>query len=80
MIGSKYFAQLGITGAARTGSRSALAAEAKVGKPTIVDFERDARSPHASTRLALRLAFEAAGIEFIDANGGGPGVRFREAQ
>jgi hypothetical protein len=28
--------------------------------------------------LAIRLAFEAAGIEFIDENGGGPGVRFKK--
>jgi hypothetical protein len=27
--------------------------------------------------LAIRHAFEAAGVEFIDENGGGPGVRLR---
>jgi hypothetical protein len=27
--------------------------------------------------LAIRRAFEAAGVEFIDENGGGPGVRLR---
>ena len=26
--------------------------------------------------LAVRLALEAAGVEFIDENGGGPGLRF----
>lgn len=31
-----------------------------------------------STIDKLRAALEAAGIEFIDANGGGPGVRLRE--
>jgi hypothetical protein len=30
--------------------------------------------------LAIRRAFEAAGIEFIDENGGGPGVRLRKRQ
>jgi hypothetical protein len=30
--------------------------------------------------LAIRRAFEAAGIEFIDENGGGPGVRLRQRQ
>jgi transcriptional regulator with XRE-family HTH domain len=30
--------------------------------------------------LAIRRAFEAAGVEFIDENGGGPGVRFRRPQ
>ena len=59
-------------------SRDELAERSNVGRRTIVDFERDARSPHASTRQVLRLAFEAAGIEFIDANGGGAGVRFKE--
>ena len=28
--------------------------------------------------LAIRRAFESAGIEFIDENGGGPGVRLRK--
>ena len=30
--------------------------------------------------LALRRALEAAGVEFIDDNGGGPGVRLRQRQ
>jgi transcriptional regulator with XRE-family HTH domain len=29
----------------------------------------------AANQAALRTALEAAGVEFIDANGGGPGVR-----
>jgi hypothetical protein len=29
----------------------------------------------AANNLAIRGALEAAGVEFIDANGGGPGVR-----
>jgi hypothetical protein len=29
---------------------------------------------------AIRRAFEAAGVEFIDENGGGPGVRLRKRQ
>jgi hypothetical protein len=32
----------------------------------------------APNNLAIRWALEAAGVEFIDANGGGPGVRLRE--
>jgi len=32
----------------------------------------------AANDLAVRRALEAAGVEFIDANGGGPGVRLRE--
>jgi hypothetical protein len=33
-----------------------------------------------STTVALRTALEAGGIEFIDENGGGPGVRLRKRQ
>jgi hypothetical protein len=30
--------------------------------------------------LAIRRALEGAGVEFIDENGGGPGVRLRKRQ
>jgi ribosome-binding protein aMBF1 (putative translation factor) len=33
----------------------------------------------AANELAVRRALEAAGVEFIDENGGGPGVRLRKA-
>jgi hypothetical protein len=32
----------------------------------------------AANDLAIRRALESAGVEFIDANGGGPGVRLRK--
>jgi hypothetical protein len=32
----------------------------------------------APNDLAVRRALEAAGVEFIDENGGGPGVRLRK--
>jgi hypothetical protein len=32
----------------------------------------------AANAYAVRSALEAAGIEFIDPNGGGPGVRLRQ--
>ena len=32
----------------------------------------------ASTLRAVRATLEAAGVEFIDENGGGPGVRLRK--
>jgi len=34
----------------------------------------------AANDLAIRRALEAAGVEFIDGNGGGPGVRLRTRQ
>jgi len=37
-----------------------------------------ATSLTAANDLAVCRALEAAGVEFIDANGGGPGVRLRE--
>jgi hypothetical protein len=39
-----------------------------------------AMAAHGSTATALRKALEPAGIEFIDENGGGPGVRLRKRQ
>jgi hypothetical protein len=32
-----------------------------------------------ANELAVRRAFEDAGVEFIDENGGGPGVRLRKS-
>lgn len=61
-------------------SRAHLAGASQVSERTIVDFERGARVPQASTKLALKTALEKAGIEFIDENGGGPGVRLRNRQ
>jgi len=34
----------------------------------------------AANDLAIRRALETAGVEFIDENGGGPGVRLRKRQ
>lgn len=34
----------------------------------------------AEAIAAIRASFEAAGVEFIDQNGSGPGVRLRERQ
>ncbi|MEJ2120475.1 MAG: helix-turn-helix transcriptional regulator [Alphaproteobacteria bacterium] len=47
-------------------SRDVLTERSRVSKRTIVDFERGARSPHASTLFAIQTAFEAAGITFIE--------------
>jgi hypothetical protein len=38
----------------------------------------DETSMTAANDLAIRRALEAAGVEFIDENGGGPGVRLRK--
>jgi transcriptional regulator with XRE-family HTH domain len=42
------------------------------------ELNEDETSMTAANDLSVRRALEAAGIEFIDENGGGPGVRLRE--
>jgi transcriptional regulator with XRE-family HTH domain len=54
-----------------------LAAAAKVSTDTVARFERG-EDLKERTIEALQHTFEAAGIEFIDENGGGPGVRLRK--
>ncbi len=60
-------------------SREQLSEASKVSHRSIVDFERGAREPREITKAALRAAFEAAGIEFLE-NGqiaSGAGVAFK---
>ncbi|CAJ0885395.1 hypothetical protein AMST5_03611 [freshwater sediment metagenome] len=57
-----------------------LAERASVSRNTIVDFEKGRRVPNANNLAAIRAALEAAGVEFIDENGGGAGVRLRKAR
>ena len=58
-------------------SQSELARRASVGRNTVVDLERERRTPHANNMLAIVSALEEAGVEFIDTEGGAPGVRLR---
>ncbi|MES0028032.1 helix-turn-helix domain-containing protein [Mesorhizobium sp. M0040] len=51
-----------------------LAEAAQVATQTITRLEQGDRLK-SKTLQAVRAAFEAAGIEFIAENGGGPGVR-----
>jgi transcriptional regulator with XRE-family HTH domain len=59
-----------------------LAEASSVSLPTIKRLESKPGIlvAHASTMAALKRALEAAGVEFIDENGGGPGVRLRKPQ
>jgi hypothetical protein len=41
-------------------------------------FEAGASQPRRATLDVIRRALESAGVEFIDENGGGPGVRLRK--
>jgi hypothetical protein len=53
-----------------------LAAAAKVAADTVARFERGEELKER-TLAAIRSALEDGGVEFIDQNGGGPGVRLR---
>jgi hypothetical protein len=44
----------------------------------ITEVSQDKTSMTVANDLAVRRAFENAGVEFIDENGGGPGVRLRK--
>jgi predicted transcriptional regulator len=61
-------------------SQQLLADHAGVGIVTVRQVEAGLTAPRRSTLEVIRLAFEKAGIEFIDENGGGPGVRLRKRQ
>jgi transcriptional regulator with XRE-family HTH domain len=55
-----------------------VAKAAGLGQSTVIDFERERRTVSAKAVGAIRGALEAAGVEFIPENGGGPGVRLRK--
>ena len=55
-----------------------LAAKAGITANTVTRIENGADAKQ-STMNKLRGAREAAGVEFIDENGGGPGVRLRRS-
>ena len=55
-----------------------LADAARIGVATIRLFEGEAAESRHATLAVLRRAFELAGVEFIDENGGGPGLRLRK--
>jgi transcriptional regulator with XRE-family HTH domain len=62
-------------------SQAELALRAGLSVPTIKRLE-GGFGPHVSdeARAKLKKAIEAAGVEFIEENGGGAGVRFRKAK
>ena len=57
-----------------------LARESSLSVATIrrAELADGATSMTVANNLAVRRALEAAGVEFIDENGGGPGVRLRK--
>lgn len=58
-------------------TQAQLAEASNVSLRSIIHFEKGERTPVPNNLAAIRAALEAAGVEFIDENGGGPGVRLR---
>ena len=58
-------------------TQESLSTATGLSKVTLRAFEKGGEM-RDSNRTLLRLAFEKAGVQFIDQNGGGPGVRLRE--
>jgi ribosome-binding protein aMBF1 (putative translation factor) len=61
-------------------SAADLARESSLGANTVrrAEVAEEETSLTAANELAIRRALEAAGVEFIDENGGGAGVRLRK--
>ena len=57
-----------------------LAEKAGVGVVTVRQFEAGSHDARRATLQVIKHAFELAGVEFIDENGGGPGVRLKKRQ
>jgi DNA-binding transcriptional regulator YiaG len=59
-------------------TQSQLADAAGLGLSTVVDFEKKRRQLSQGAVDAIQAALERVGIEFIDENGGGEGLRLRK--
>jgi transcriptional regulator with XRE-family HTH domain len=57
-----------------------LADAARIGVATVRLFESEAAETRHATLAVVKRAFELAGIEFIDENGGGPGLGLKKRQ
>jgi DNA-binding XRE family transcriptional regulator len=65
--------------AAVSWSLTDLARAAGVHRNTVSNIETGRYGGSQEVVAAIRAALEAAGVEFIAENGGGPGVRLRKA-
>ena len=59
-------------------TRLELAAKAGIGTAPLLMLEVGHATLRPETLEKIKLALEAAGVEFIAENGGGPGVRLRK--
>ena len=60
-------------------SQQKLADKAGVGIVTVRQLEAGMHEPRRATLDVVRRCLEVAGVEFIDENGGGPGVRLKKS-
>lgn len=58
-------------------SQAKLGLHSNLSESTVRDFEKGRRLPSPNNLAAVQKALESAGVIFVDANGGGPGVRLR---
>ena len=58
-------------------TRTQLAGQAHVSVATLADFESGKREPYERTLRDIRDAFEKLGITFLEKDGTGEGVRFK---
>jgi DNA-binding transcriptional regulator YiaG len=62
-------------------SQTDLAARANVSVVTLRNYENGTtEAPSHATWLRIKRALEQAGVQFIDENGGGPGLRLKKAR
>jgi predicted transcriptional regulator len=61
-------------------TQTQLATSAGLGLSTVVDFEKGRRQVSSESIELIFRALTQAGVELIDENGGGPGVRLRKRQ
>jgi transcriptional regulator with XRE-family HTH domain len=59
-------------------SQQDLAEKSGVGIVTIHQLEAGVGQPRRATLDVVKRALEGAGVEFIDENGGGPGLRLKK--
>jgi len=55
-----------------------LASAANLHRNTVTNIETGRYSGDLATLAAIEAVLKRAGVEFIDENGGGPGVRLRK--
>ena len=73
-------AQVRMARAALNWSVRDLAKAAQIHRNTVTNIETGRYAGDAATLAAIVGTLKRAGVEFIDENGGGPGVRLRKRQ